>query len=107
MELRAWTDSTIPELGDAPGRAAPIREVTILGYDGRDNAIAVAAGKTVRIDVRYLYVRSPESKKTPAVSAKPSPRRPPSIAVDSAYVRIKSSRADLPSVIYKRPRDLF
>ena len=107
MELRAWTDSAIPELGDAPGRAAPIREVTILGYDGSDNAIAVAAGKTVKIDVRYLYVRPPEPKKTPAVSAKPSPRRASSIEVDSAYVRIKSSGASAPAVIYKRARDLF
>jgi hypothetical protein len=104
MELRAWTNSAIPELDDAPGQAAPIREATIVGYDGGERAIAIVDGKTVRIEIRLLYMRPRAAKKAPAaVAAKPPPRRSPSIAVDSAYVRIKNSRADSKE-IYERIR---
>jgi hypothetical protein len=106
MELRAWTDFVVPELGDAPDEAAPIREATILSYDGRKHAIALVAGKMMRIDVRHLYVRPPEPKKAPAaVVAAPRPQQGPLIELDSAYVRIKTSGANAKPVVYRRAYD--
>jgi hypothetical protein len=98
MELRAWTDSVVSELGDAPDKAAPIREATILGYDGRKHAVALVAGKVMKIDIRHLYVRQPPPEKAqPAVAPPPPPRQGPLVELDSAYVRIKTAGA------YARP----
>jgi hypothetical protein len=102
MELRAWTDSVVSELGDAPDKVAPIREATILGYDGRKHAVALVAGKVMKIDIRHLYVRQPEPKKAqPAVVAAPAPQGPP-VGLDSAYVRIKTAGANVRPPIRRR-----
>ena len=105
MELRAWTDAAIPELGDVESRAAPIREATIVAYDGGEQATAIVAGKAVRIGIRFLYAR-PAREKAPAPVAVFKPARPPSssAAIDSAYVRIKSSGQNSREVITKRSR---
>jgi hypothetical protein len=103
MELRAWTDSVVSELGDAPDKAAPIREATILGYDGRKHAVALVAGKVMKIDIRHLYVRQPEPKQAPAaVVAPPPPPRGALVEVDSAYIRIKTSGANVRPAIRRR-----
>src|SRR5579871_1365805 len=96
MELRAWTDSVVSELGDAPDQAAPIREATILGYDGRKHAVALVAGKVMKIDIRHLYVRQREPRKEqPAVVAAPTLPSGPPVGIDSAYVRIKTAGANV------------
>ena len=103
MELRAWTDSVVSELGDAPDKAAPIREATILGYDGRKHAVALVAGKVMKIDIRHLYVRqAPPEKAPPAVAAAPAPRQGPLVELDSAYVRIKTAGANVLPAIRRR-----
>ena len=71
MELRAWTDCTIPELGDAAGRPAPLREAIVVDYDGGERATAVVGGKPVQIDVRFLYVRKGAAEKAPAFDLRP------------------------------------
>ena len=102
MKLRAWTDAVVPELGDVQNRAAPVREATIVAYDGGEQATAIVEGKVVRIDVRFLYMRQGAVEKAPAVEFKPAMRRSSSTAMESAYVRIKSSGQNSPDVITKR-----
>jgi hypothetical protein len=101
MELRAWTDCPIPELGDTPGRTASVREAIVVDYDGGDHATAIVGGKPVRIEVRFLYVRKGAAEKAPALALRPASRHSSS-ALDSAYVRIKSSGLNAPTVITKR-----
>lgn len=53
--VRAWTDYPIIELGDRPGKIAPIRLVDVLSYD-RDKSCRIRVGNVVDLVKRcYLY----------------------------------------------------
>lgn len=53
--MRAWTDYPIEELGDAPGKEAPIRECEVLGWDGDKYATVMIGGVRTSFKVGYLY----------------------------------------------------
>lgn len=55
--MRAWTDYPIVELGDTPGQEAPIREVTVLGWDGNKYAEVEVEGVRTSFKAGYLYLR--------------------------------------------------
>jgi hypothetical protein len=53
--VRAWTDYPIAELGDAPGKLAPIRLVNVTAWD-RDKYCSVEiAGAHELVKRCYLY----------------------------------------------------
>ena len=90
MQIPAWTDSPMSQLGDRDRRAGPIRAVTIIRYDGGDSADVRFGAEIVSVKATRLYPR-------PRPSAAPgSPNAPTSktirllpIVEDSAYMRIK------------------
>jgi len=53
--MKAWTDYPIVELGDIPGKIAPIREVFITGYDGDKYADVIVEGVKTSFKAAYLY----------------------------------------------------
>jgi len=53
--VRAWTDYPILPLGDESGKAAPIREVRVLGWDGNKYAAVEVEGLVVSLKRGYLY----------------------------------------------------
>ena len=108
MKIQAWTDCAIPELGDKKGRPGPIREVTIVRYDGGETADIVFKGTTARVEVGRLYVRA---EQTGELAIKRAPREPArlrssAMIVDSAYIRIKNSRPNSPYSAYSRIKSL-
>lgn len=57
--MKAWTDYPIVELGDIAGQEAPIRQVTVLSYDGDKYCCVKVPGLefTEEIKAGYLYTR--------------------------------------------------
>lgn len=53
--MKAWTDYPITELGDIPHKKAPIRQVTVLYYDGDKYCKVLVGGVTKEIKSGYLY----------------------------------------------------
>lgn len=52
----AWTDYPFTELGDEPGKEAPIREVEVLDYDGDKYCTVLTGGGLVaEVKAGYLY----------------------------------------------------
>lgn len=64
----AWTDYPITEMGDEPGKIAPIRRIRLIGYDRNKYVIGVVAGHTVSIKAGYIYQRSGRLCEVPNVS---------------------------------------
>jgi hypothetical protein len=98
MQIRAWTDGSIRELGDDHRRSGPIRAVTIIQYDGGETAKVICEETAVRVNVNNLYIRplpsaerAEEANNAPADPALPkSPKlKFPTVVADSAYIRIK------------------
>lgn len=56
MSIQAWTDYPFTELGDEPGQEAPVREITLLSYDG-DKYVRVRLpdGQGSEIKAGYCY----------------------------------------------------
>ena len=55
--VTGWTDYPFEELGDTPGKAAPIRHVNVLSYDG-DKYVKISFekhGDISEIKRGYLY----------------------------------------------------
>ena len=51
----AYTDYPIIELGDLPGKPAPVREITVLGYD-QDRYCTISVGGVIdSIKSGYIY----------------------------------------------------
>jgi hypothetical protein len=111
MKIDAWTNHPISELGDSKNKGAPIREVTIVGYDGGRYARVSVNGITVPINADQLQVRPKRPSKAPAKPSTESrqPAKPlsPGLVVDSAYIRIKNSRPDSPDSIYNRIKNAY
>ncbi len=56
IKTTAWTDYPFTELGDTPHDAgAPIREVTVLSYDGNKYCQITFNGIPLEVKVGYLY----------------------------------------------------
>lgn len=53
--MKAYTDYPLIELGDVSGELAPVREVTILNYDGDKYATVEFDGKEYEFKSGYLY----------------------------------------------------
>lgn len=53
--MRLYTDYPIVELGDLPGKRAPIRAARLLRFDGNKYATVEVDGITVAIKWGYLY----------------------------------------------------
>lgn len=55
--ITCWTDYPFVELGDAPGKQAPIRHVNVISYDGDKYAkISFAdCGDVLEVKAGYLY----------------------------------------------------
>jgi hypothetical protein len=51
----AYTDYPFVELGDTAGKIAPIREVTMLLYDGDKYVSVIVEGKMLSVKAGYLY----------------------------------------------------
>lgn len=60
-KFTCWTDYPFVELGDVPNQPAPIRRVTVTGYDGDKYAKVevVEGGKEVITEIKsgYLYTQ--------------------------------------------------
>ena len=53
--MKAYTDYPITELGDAPGKPAPIRQVHVRSYDGRKYCDIDVDGVRKMVKLGYLY----------------------------------------------------
>lgn len=53
--MRAWTDYPIAELGDAPGKLAPIRLVEVTAWDRDKYCVIEVAGAIECVKRGYLY----------------------------------------------------
>ena len=53
--LKAWTDYPIAELGDEPGKEAPVRECTPLRYDNDKYCAVLVEGVLTNFKAGYLY----------------------------------------------------
>lgn len=51
----AYTDYPFTELGDIPHQEAPVREVTVIGYDQNKYADIVVWGVKTSVKEGYLY----------------------------------------------------
>jgi hypothetical protein len=54
--MKAFTDYPFEFLGDEPRQLAPIREVTVLSYDGDKYAEIEVDGHRTSVKAGYLYV---------------------------------------------------
>ena len=55
--MKAWTDYPFPELGDTPGREAPVREITVLSCDGNKYCRIAVDDVESEIKAGYIYAR--------------------------------------------------
>lgn len=63
LPVQAWTDYPFVQLGDVPGRPAPIRCVVVTGYDGDKYAtVNLPDGQTTEIKAAYLHATPGEAK---------------------------------------------
>lgn len=53
--MKAWTDYPFAELGDTPGREAPVREITVLSYDSDKYCRVLVGGVETEIKAGYVY----------------------------------------------------
>lgn len=73
--MKAWTDYPFIELGDISNQQAPIREVTVMAYDGDKYCAVIVEGRVLDVKAGYLY-KSPgrlgkvESIDTDAINPK-------------------------------------
>ena len=66
--MRAWTDYPIPEAGDVPGKAAPIRLVIVLSFDG--DKYCEIEGTTTLVKRCYLYKQRGRCGRVPHLSTR-------------------------------------
>lgn len=53
--MKAWTDYPIVELGDTPGKLAPVRECKVLDWDGDKYCHIEVEGVREHVKRGYLY----------------------------------------------------
>ena len=66
--MRAWTDYPIEELGDAPGKEAPIRECEVLGWDGDKYATVIVSGVRTSFKAGYIYTKPGRCGSVPGIN---------------------------------------
>lgn len=68
ISLKAWTDYPIVELGDEPGKIAPVRECTPVHYDGNKYVKVVVQGQLVEFKAGYLYTKAGRLGEVPTLN---------------------------------------
>jgi len=68
MFVQAWTDYPITELGDIPGKIAPIRLCRVLAYD-RNKYCVIRIGELTVSGIKrcYLYKRRGRVSRVPVL----------------------------------------
>jgi hypothetical protein len=66
--MKAWTDYPIIELGDVPHERAPVRECSVLSYDGDKRCLVLVDGVTKEIKAGYLYTKPGRSGEVPILT---------------------------------------
>lgn len=66
--MKYWTDYPIVELGDEPGKKAPIRECTVLEYHGHKYADVRVEGVETSFKAAYIYERPGRCGEVPAAN---------------------------------------
>lgn len=57
-KISCWTDYPFTELGDVANQAAPIRQVTVVAYDGDKYATIIFGNNLIKqIKSGYLYTK--------------------------------------------------
>lgn len=64
-KLQLWTDYPIVELGDEPGKEAPVRRAKLLEYDGDKYVTCEIDGIITSFKSGYLYMREGRCGKVP------------------------------------------
>jgi len=66
--MKAWTDYPITRLGDIEGRVAPVRQCTVLSYDG-NKYCRVRVGRYVEeIKSGYIYKQEGRVGEVPSLN---------------------------------------
>jgi hypothetical protein len=63
-----WTDYPFVELGDEPGKEAPIRKCDLISYDQDKYVMLRVEGVTTDIKSGYVYTRPGRCGEVPSVS---------------------------------------
>ncbi|MGD0722354.1 MAG: hypothetical protein ABR970_15055 [Roseiarcus sp.] len=104
MRVKAWVSHSFVELGDHGEGAAPIREVTVVGYDGGRYADVIVCGQPARCAIDRITVR-PEPKgpaaKAPPKSATAAMARQMTDS-QTTYSRIRAMQDDPRTSIHAR-----
>lgn len=66
--MKFWTDYPIEALGDIPNKIAPVREVTVLSYDGDKYCKVLVEGAHEEIKRGYIYKERGRLGEVPAVT---------------------------------------
>lgn len=67
-DAKYWTDYPILELGDLPGKHAPIRECVPITYDGNKYCDVLVAGVKTNFKAGYIYTQKGRSGDVPCIS---------------------------------------
>jgi hypothetical protein len=54
--LYGFTDYPIAELGDLPGKCAPVRAVRAISYDSDKYVVVEVQGKGIRVSIKRGYI---------------------------------------------------
>lgn len=68
--MHFYTDYPILELGDEPHKPAPVRECTILRYDGDKYCDVVVEGIKTNFKAGYIYTKRGRYAEVPSISYK-------------------------------------
>lgn len=63
-----WTDYPITELGDEPGKRAPIRECVPLSYDRNKYCRVEVEGVTTSFKAGYIYTKEGRCGDVPTIT---------------------------------------
>jgi hypothetical protein len=68
--IKAFTDYPFTELGDTSGQLAPVRQVTVKGWDGDKYVTIEVEGKITTVKYGYLYSTPGRCGDVPALDIK-------------------------------------
>lgn len=66
--MKLWTDYPIDELGDEPGKPAPVREAVLVAYDGDKYVTCRVDGIETSFKSGYLYMDQGRYGEVPPVT---------------------------------------
>jgi hypothetical protein len=73
---RYWTDYPILSLGDLYGKKAPVRECTLISYDGDKYCFVSVGGVTELIKAGYIYQERGRYDEVPPITRRQLKRLP-------------------------------